>query len=110
MGRQVVTTVTCDLYPDEPVVEEGVQVTTNRGTYVLDLSERALTEFVVPLVEHGERQVPRARSRSGGGRSRGNGDGSKARAWALSRGMDVPARGRMHSDVLDAWRGAGSPG
>ncbi|MGW8762869.1 Lsr2 family DNA-binding protein [Streptomyces sp. NPDC055815] len=31
---------------------------------------------------------------------------AEVRRWAKDQGMDVPPRGRLHSDVWDAWHEA----
>jgi hypothetical protein len=50
-------------------------------------------------------QSPGKRSRSGSGAPT-----STIRAWARENNIDVPDRGRLKPDVLQAWAAAGKPG
>jgi Lsr2 len=84
--------------------------------YEIDLSADnadKLREALAPYVGHGRRAGGRRRS-SGGGRSSGSrstaasGGPSAAdiRAWARENGWDVPERGRVSSEVREAYAAA----
>jgi len=73
------------------------------STYEIDLSEKnaaRLRKTLAPYVAHA-----RKLSRSGRPyRKTPTGHDSKAvRAWAASRGLDIPARGRIPRRVLDEY-------
>ncbi len=86
--------------------------------YEIDLSADnadKLREALAPYVGHGRRAGGRRRS-SGGGAGRSSGSRSTSssggpsaadvRAWARENGWDVPERGRVSSDVRQAYDAA----
>ena len=82
----------CDINPDEPAVETGVTITVGGNRYRLDLGESALEDLQPYL---GAVQPEAVRS-----------DRSAVRAWALEQGMDVGVRGRISTEVSDAYAAA----
>jgi hypothetical protein len=85
--------------------------------YEIDLSADnadKLREALAPYVGHGRRAGGRRRSSGGSGRSSGSrsaaasGGPSAAdvRAWARENGWDVPERGRVSSEVREAYDAA----
>ena len=84
--------------------------------YQIDLSEAnatALREALAPYIGHGRR----AGSGGGGGRRRSGGSSSgsaaqsgpsaaEIREWARANGWDVPDRGRVSSEVREAYAAA----
>ncbi|WP_408897883.1 Lsr2 family protein [Nocardioides sp. R1-1] len=86
------------------------------ATYEIDLNDEnasALREALAPYVGHG-RKVGRGGGsggarRSGGGRSASAAGGASAkevRAWARENGFTVPERGRIPSEVREAYDSA----
>jgi hypothetical protein len=85
--------------------------------YEIDLSADnadKLRETLAPYVGHGRRAGGRRRSSGGSGRSAGSRSAAatsgpsaaEIRAWARENGWDVPERGRVSSEVREAYDAA----
>jgi hypothetical protein len=111
VAQKVVVQLVDDI--DGTPIEAGSGSTISFGldgaSYEIDLADRnaeRLREALAPYVKAGRRV--------GGRRSPGRGSGSSApaseatamREWARSRGMKVSERGRVGSDVVEAYRAA----
>ncbi|MET0450644.1 MAG: Lsr2 family protein [Mycobacterium sp.] len=90
---------------DGSAAAETVTFTIDGSRYEIDLSE----ENAAKLRKAMKRWVEAAR-RSGTKKARGTrpkedpAESAKARKWALDNGFDVGPRGRLRSEVLDAFR------
>lgn len=82
--------------------------------YEIDLSdenaEKLRADFA-PWVGHARRSGGRRKSGGGSGRSGGRGDSTKAnatdvRTWAAENGMQVSSRGRVPTEVREAYERA----
>jgi len=101
MAQRVVVTLSDDL--DGGEAAETVSFGIDGKSYEIDLSaENAerLRSALIPFIEAGRRQ-----SRSGKAfrRTAVAPDPAAVRAWAQSRGMDLPARGRIPKHVYEAF-------
>ena len=93
---------------------ETVEFALDGVSYEIDLSAdnaTKLRETLAPYIAEGRRLGSRRRSGRGRGTSRpasGSGAGSAAeiREWARANGFDVPARGRVSSEVRTAYEAA----
>lgn len=83
--------------------------------YQIDLSENnatSLREALAPYIGHGRRAGGGggARRRSGGsasaGAAKGGPSAAEIREWARANGWDVPDRGRVSSEVREAYAAA----
>jgi hypothetical protein len=85
--------------------------------YEIDLSEdnaAKLRDALAPYVAHARRADRRSSPRGsrssagrpGRGRERGAGSPAEIRTWARENGWDVPARGRVSSEVRAAYEAA----
>lgn len=82
---------------------ETVSFALDGREYEIDLSKRnaeKLRDALAPFVGHARRGGGRRRNRSGGPSP------SDIRAWARENGFDVPDRGRVSSQVRDAYLAA----
>ena len=98
--------------------EESVSFALDGASYEIDLSEEnaeALREVLAPWIGHARRLSGRGRPRSGGaGGGAGGGaarsgkrpDLSDVRAWARQSGYEVSDRGRISTDVIEAYDAA----
>jgi hypothetical protein len=101
MAQRAVVTLTDDL--DGRQAAETVTFGLDGVSYEIDLSEKnagKLRKMLAPYVGHA-----RKLSRSGRPyrRTRAGYDSKAVRAWAASRGLDVPARGRIPRRVLEEY-------
>lgn len=113
MARQIITTLTDDLEPDKEA-EGTVAFGIDGKDYEIDLSTdnaKRLRELVAPYVDKARRAGGRVARATGAKmtvtRSRSN-DRSREetqaiREWANSVGMSVAERGRIPSEVLEAY-------
>ena len=91
--------------------EESVSFALDGASYEIDLSAEnaeALREALAPWVGHARRVSGRGRARAGSGRKAAakRADLADVRAWARETGYEVSDRGRISSDVMDAYEAA----
>lgn len=103
MARKTVVEWVDDI--DGTAASETVTFTIDGSRYEIDLSEKNATK----LRDVMRRWIDASR-RSGHRRASGSAakqdpaESTKARKWALDNGFDVGPRGRLRSEVLDAYR------
>lgn len=98
---------------DQSEAAETVSFGLDGVQYEIDLSEKnaaKLREALAVYVGHARRAGGRKRG-SGGGRARSSGSSSgpsaaDIRAWARSKGYDVPDRGRVSAEIREAYAAA----
>lgn len=103
MAQRVVVTLSDDL--DGGVAEETVAFGLDGKSYEIDLSaENAekLRSALAPYVQAGRKQG-RAALKAHPRRTEIAPDPATVRAWAQSRGIDLPARGRLPKHVYEAF-------
>ena len=103
MAQRVVVTLSDDL--DGGVAEETVSFALDGKSYEIDLSaENAekLRAALGPYVQAGRKQA-RAALAKAPRRTEIAPDPATVRAWAQSRGIDLPARGRLPKHVYEAF-------
>ena len=108
MAQKVQVLLVDDL--DDGAADETVQFSLDGVSYEIDLSTKNATKLRDALsrsVIAGRRVGPRSGRRRGRGRSAG-GDGSarEVREWARANGYQVSDRGRVPSEVVEAYRAA----
>ena len=104
MAQRVVVTLSDDL--DGGVAEETVQFGLDGKSYEIDLSaENAekLRAALAPYVQAGRKQGRAAALKAHPRRTEIAPDPATVRAWAQSRGIDLPARGRLPKHVYEAF-------
>ncbi|MFC1418458.1 histone-like nucleoid-structuring protein Lsr2 [Streptacidiphilus cavernicola] len=104
MAQRVVVTLSDDI--DGGTAEETVHFAVDGKSYEIDLSARnaeKLRDLLAPYVAAGRRQ---ARSGKALRRTEIAPDPATVRAWAQSRGIDLPARGRLPKHVYEAFEEA----
>ena len=110
MARKVQVILSDDL-DDSISADETVTFALDGTTYEIDLSEKnakALRKAFEPWVG-AARRVSGRKTRSTGTSSSGSGVDSKAvRAWAASNGIELSARGRIPSEVVEKYLAAGN--
>src|SRR5947209_1272394 len=104
MAQQVNIVLVDDI--DGSEAEETVSFALDGKEYEIDLSAKnaaALRDAVAPYVGHARRASGRRRGARGA-----NGGPSPAdiRVWARENGFDVPDRGRVSTEVRDAYMAA----
>jgi len=121
MAQKVVVSLIDDL--DQSEADETVEFGLDGATYEIDLSEAnaaALRETLADFVAHarrsgGRRRPPSASTASGSGSGSRRGGGRAAvdreqnqaiREWARKQGMTVSERGRIPSEVSEAYHRA----
>ena len=107
MAQRVQIVLTDDL--DESKADSTVTFGYAGATYEIDLSDAnrtALEDALAPYIA-AARKVSSGR-RSGGGKRKSGGGASatEIRAWAVSQGMNVSSRGRVSSEVREAYENA----
>ncbi len=122
MAERITVEVVDDL--DGSVADETVHFTWEGKSLVVDLNKKnadkmrkAIEPFVAAARPDGTAPAPAARRRPSSGSSSSKrtdaGSGAAAsviRAWARENGIEVPDRGRLKPDVVQAWKAAGKPG
>ena len=109
MAQRVEIVLTDDL--DDSKADSTVTFGYAGASYEIDLSDAnkaALEEALAPYIG-AARKVSSARRSSGAGGKRRSGAGASAtdiRAWAVSQGMNVSSRGRVSSEVREAYENA----
>ena len=89
---------------DGTPAEETVSFALDGKEYEIDLSAdnaQKLRDAIAPYVGHARRATGRRRGRGGTGPSPAD-----IRAWARDHGFDVPDRGRVSSEVREAYLAA----
>ena len=114
LAQRVITQLVSDLSGDEVVEGKGETVEFSyRGTsYTIDLTDKEAAGFdkaIAMYIEHATRvSSPRRRTAapvpSGTGRSRG--ELQNIRAWARENGYEVSERGRIKTEVVEAYHAA----
>lgn len=118
MAQKVVVSLVDDL--DQSEADETVEFGLDGATYEIDLSDAnasALRERLADYVAHARRSggrrksstaaAPAAASRRGGGRAAVDREQNQAiREWARKQGMTVSERGRIPSEVSEAYHKA----
>jgi hypothetical protein len=103
MAQRVVVTLSDDL--DGGIAEETVSFALDGKSYEIDLSaENAekLRAALAPYVQAGRKQA-RGALKAAPRRTEIAPDPATVRAWAQSRGIDLPARGRLPKHVYEAF-------
>ncbi len=121
MAERVTIELVDDL--DGSSADETVHFAWGGKALVIDLSKKnvdklrkAIEPFVAAARSDGAVQAPAARRRLSSGSSSGKRQHdsgaatSVIRAWARENSIEVPDRGRLKPDVLQAWEAAGKPG
>ncbi len=106
MAQRVEIVLTDDL--DESKADSTVTFGYAGATYEIDLSDAnrtALEEALAPYIA-AARKVSTGRRSSTRRRSSGGATATEIRAWALSQGMNVSSRGRVSSEVREAYENA----
>lgn len=107
MAQRVEIVLTDDL--DQSKADSTVTFAYAGTTYEIDLSNAnrtALEEALAPYIGAARKISGRrsaARRKAGGGAS-----ANEIRTWALAQGMEVSARGRVSSEVREAYENAHS--
>lgn len=96
---------------DETEADETVSFGLDGKEYAIDLNTENATklrEALAPYVAHARPTSGRGGRRGGGASSRSSSGPPPAeiRAWARENGYDVPERGRVSSEVRDAYAAA----
>ncbi|MDD7938718.1 Lsr2 family protein [Actinomycetospora lutea] len=117
MAQKVVVSLVDDL--DQSEADETVEFGLDGATYEIDLSDAnasALREKLADFVAHARRSGGRRKSsaaaaapaaRRGGGRAAVDREQNQAiREWARKQGMTVSERGRIPSEVSEAYHKA----
>ena len=112
MAQRVVTALVDDVTGKEIPQGEGetIRFAVNGTQYEIDLDTKGAEKFHKTLafyIDHG-RKVGRAGTVTQIRRTRKNDevDPAAVRAWAESNGIEVNARGRLRSDVVEQYRAA----
>ncbi|MFE3262406.1 Lsr2 family protein [Nocardia sp. NPDC059091] len=110
MARKVVVSIVDD-FDGESVADETVTFTLNGVEYEIDLSRAnagQLRGAFEPWISHA-RKVRGTRRKSAAGNQRALADREEsmaARKWARANGLQVSARGRIPTEVLQSYRAA----
>jgi hypothetical protein len=93
---------------DESEAEETVSFGLDGKEYAIDLNSKnagKLRDALAPYIGHA-RPVSGRTGRRAATRSAGGPAPAEIRAWARENGFDVPERGRVSSEVRDAYAAA----
>ena len=112
MAQRVSVVLVDDI--DGSDASETVTFGLDGAQYEIDLSaENAdrLREAFAPYIGHGRRaggrkKTPASRSTGSGSADNSNASPAEIRAWARENGWDVPERGRVSSEVREAYAAA----
>ena len=102
MAQQVNIVLVDDI--DGSAADETVSFALDGKEYEIDLSAKnagKLRDAIAPYVGHARKAASRRRGRGANGPSPAD-----IRAWARDNGFDVPDRGRVSSEVRDAYMAA----
>ena len=103
MAQQVNIVLVDDI--DGSPADETVSFALDGKEYEIDLNDKnagKLRDALAPYVGHARRAAGRRRGRSGAGGP----SPADIRAWARDNGFDVPDRGRVSSEVREAYLAA----
>ena len=103
MAQQVNIVLVDDI--DGTPAEETVSFALDGKEYDIDLSSKnaaKLRDAIAPYIGHARKATGRRR----GGRAAGGPSPADIRAWARDNGFNVPDRGRVSSEVRDAYAAA----
>ncbi len=124
MAQRTLVLLTCDVHDGDADAVETVQFTVEGRSYECDLCDDHLAEFreSAGIWSSHARPVGRTRVRrtqqpagspspasSGRGRSRSTSSGpstAEVRRWAKSQGIDIGDRGRISSQLYEAYQAA----
>lgn len=109
MAKQTTVTLVDDL--DGAAAHESIEFSVDGRAYEIDLSAAngaklrdALAPYVSAARRSGSRRVSAPASTAGSGRAAADREQNQAiRGWATSAGMKISERGRIPSDVLEAY-------
>jgi hypothetical protein len=104
MAQQVNIVLVDDI--DGSPADETVSFALDGKEYEIDLSSKnagKLRDAIAPYVGHARKAAGRRRGRSGSGSGPSPAD---IRAWARENGFDVPDRGRVSTEVREAYLAA----
>ncbi len=112
MAKHTTVTLVDDL--DGGDADEQVQFAVDGKTYEIDLSSKnaeRLREGLAPYVSAARRAGGRSAAPSASGSSNSSSASDRAmnravREWAVAQGMKISERGRIPSNVLEAYRNA----
>jgi hypothetical protein len=108
MAKQTITTLIDDL--DGSEANESILFTYRGAAYSIDLNEKNAAAFdkaMARYVRSGARVAPQKSSARTSAASAGRRtDLAQIRIWAAEQGWQVSSRGRISSDVLDAYDAA----
>lgn len=112
MAKHTTVTLVDDL--DGGEADEQVQFAVDGKTYEIDLSSKnaeRLREGLAPYVSAARRAGGRSAPASSSGSSNSSSASDRAmnravREWAVAQGMKISERGRIPSNVLEAYRNA----
>ena len=107
MAKRVQVIHTDDL--DGSEAAETIVFSLDGVSYSIDLSTanaNKLRDALAPYIAAGQRE--RTARRTGGKRKAGGTAATDIRAWAVSEGMQVSARGRVSAEVREAYERAHS--
>jgi hypothetical protein len=93
---------------DESPADETLAFALDGESYEIDLNDKhasAIRKALAPYVEAG-RKVGGSRGKKKTSRPAGGPLPKDVREWAIESGMDVPARGRIPNEVMDAYAAA----
>lgn len=106
MAKKTVEKYYSDLSGDEIDTPAPTVAFTFDGVgYQVDLTDaerEMFREAIAPYIAVGRRAGGRTRSTGGGS----DVDAKAVRAWAQEQGLDVPARGRVPAQLIEAYRSA----
>ncbi|MGC3954399.1 MAG: Lsr2 family protein [Propionicimonas sp.] len=108
MAQRVEIVLTDDL--DQSKADSTVTFAYAGTSYEIDLSDAnraALEEALAPYVG-AARKLTGGRRAGSAKRKAGGASANEIRSWALAQGMDVSARGRVSSEVREAYENAHS--
>jgi hypothetical protein len=110
VAKQTTVTLVDDL--DGSEADEQIEFSVDGKSYEIDLSaanSERLREALAPFISAARRTGARRSSGSAGAASRPAADREQNQAireWAKAQGMKISERGRIPSDVLEAYRNA----
>lgn len=104
MAKETLTIITDDI--DGSKDAQTVVFSLEGTDYSVDLSNKNLKKLrdaLAPYIEAGDKVTRRRATKKA---TSGKTPSAEIRAWALSNGIDTPARGRIPQAVIDAYEAA----
>ncbi|MFF0457814.1 Lsr2 family protein [Nocardia africana] len=101
-----------DDYDGKSTAQETVFFAVDGGEYEIDLSLKnagKLRAAFEPWTENARRigRIPRGKRKNAAARQSTNGtQTARVREWARENGYEVPSRGRVHREILEAYDNA----